>query len=131
MTKKKSGSKDKTLTEQADETVGAERPPETVEAGLVLTADPQAPAVRARKKLLKAIAGEATAISKAKKGRGRSCKALNDLARAYALVAAEETRSGPAASANSGNGSRKFLPSMRTVFLAKGSRGRKGGHDGG
>ncbi|MEU4202170.1 hypothetical protein AB0B15_29890 [Streptomyces sp. NPDC045456] len=132
MTKKKTGAKDKPLTEQADESVGigVGRPSGTAEAGGVPAAAPQAPAILARKKLLKAIAGEATAISKTKR-RGRSCKALKDLARAYALVAAEETRGGPAASADKGNGGRGMLPAMRTVFLAKGMGVRKGKRDAG
>ncbi|GCD40505.1 hypothetical protein [Streptomyces paromomycinus] len=145
MTKKKTGPKDKPFTEQADGSVGigvgigigVDRASGTADADRVLTSAPRTPASSARKKLLKAIAGEATAISKAKR-RGRSCKALKDLARAYALVAAEETRSGLTAPARTGNGGartksggRGILPSMRTVFLAKGASGRKSKGDGG
>ncbi|MEU6961289.1 hypothetical protein [Streptomyces chrestomyceticus] len=134
MTRKKTGSKDKPLTEQAEGSVGIGagigRLPVTAEAGRVVTAAPRTPATSARKKLLKAIAGEATAISKAKRG-GRSCKALKDLARAYALVAAEEARGDSATPAETGNRRRGLLPSMRTVFLVKRASGRKGKRDGG
>ncbi|MFI2238846.1 hypothetical protein [Streptomyces chrestomyceticus] len=139
MTRKKTGTKDKPLTEQAEGSAGigagVGRPPETAGAGRVVTAAPRTSAASARKKLLKAIAGEATAIRKAKR-RGRSCKALKDLARAYALVAAEETRSGSATPAHTGNagtrtgdGGRGILPSMRTIFLTKRADGRKGKRD--
>ncbi|MEV5595340.1 hypothetical protein [Streptomyces sp. NPDC052496] len=122
MAKKKSGHKAKPLTELNDETVVG-RPLEPAEAGLVLTAVPQAPAAVAREELLRAIAGEATAISKAKH-KGRSCKALRSLARAYALVAAGETHNARPARTGSGTGVRRFLPSMRPVFLLRGTRAR-------
>ncbi|MFD7666097.1 hypothetical protein [Streptomyces sp. NPDC059788] len=129
MAKKKSDSKARPGTEQAEETLGFGRQPETAEAGLAPTAAPQASAAVAREKLLRAIAREATAIRKAKH-KGRSCKALESLAHAYALVASQETHSGPHASAHTGSGGRGFLPSMRTAFLPKGTNIRKDKHDG-
>ncbi|MFH8344562.1 hypothetical protein [Streptomyces sp. NPDC018045] len=125
MAKKKSGAKAKPLTGEAGEIIGVDQQTESAEAGLVLTAARQAPAVVARDELLRAIAGEATAIGKAKH-KGRSGKALQTLARAYALVTAEKSHSAPDTPARTGSGGRGFLPSMRTVFLAKRTSLRKG-----
>ncbi|OKH99321.1 hypothetical protein A6A06_27675 [Streptomyces sp. CB02923] len=134
MAKKKFGSKATPLRERADETTGTDRQTEPPGAGLVPTAAPRMPAAVAREKLLRAIAREATAISKAKH-KGRSDKALKTLAHAYALVATEETHTGPDAPARTGSGSgggdgKGLLPSMRTAFLVKGKSTRKGKHDG-
>ncbi|KAA6212888.1 hypothetical protein CP973_26540 [Streptomyces albofaciens JCM 4342] len=95
------------------------------------TAVPMSAATVAREKLLRAIAGEATALGKGKR-KGRSSKALKTLSRAYALVAAEGVHhaSGLPAAPRKSRG-RTFLPSMRPVFLVKRAGGKKGTRDGG
>ncbi|MFH8590676.1 hypothetical protein [Streptomyces rimosus] len=90
---------------------------------------PRSPVAVAREELLRAIAGEATALRKGKR-KGRSSKALNTLSRAYALVAAEGAHHdfGVPAAARKSRG-RNFRPSMRTVFMTKRAGGRKGKQD--
>ncbi|WP_030672835.1 hypothetical protein [Streptomyces rimosus] len=94
------------------------------------TAVPRSPAAVTHEKLLKAIAGEATALRKGKR-KGRSSKALKNLSRAYALVTAEGAHHDVGVPAATGKSrGRTFLPSMRTVFLVKRAGGKKGKRDG-